>query len=368
MIDALRTWLAASAPEALGNADAAAGRIVLAGDRHPEAKVTILLFDDAGVPAVVVKLPRGGSAGTASITAEHHALLQLHGALGADGTSLGLPAPLAFGEVAGRLALAESVVPGSPLTTRYYRGDHVTNADAVEADLLMVADWLRRFRSASDAGTVQMDTTTFEAWIGSVFSKFAATFGWDQRLEDLLAEIQDRARELEGCRIPIAGAHGDLAIANVLVDGNRVSGVVDWELGATGAPPFGDIYKFPLSYGGFLDRAAPAGGGRVAGHPGRHEIGVRWSRYGEWPNLIGFAYTFFGEGWFPDLIRSFVSQELEALGLPATVNSVFFPTFLAHQAMVLPDPVYRDGYRRILQGFAAERTRSWLWRTGARAA
>ena len=78
-----------------------------------------------------------------------------------------------------------------------------------------------------------------------------------------------------------------------------MSGVVDWELGAIGAPPFADIYKFPLSYGAFLDRAAPAGSGVVSGHPGRHEIGVHWSRYGDWPNLIGFAYAFFGQGWFP---------------------------------------------------------------------
>ncbi|MEA2557583.1 MAG: hypothetical protein QOG88_1121 [Actinomycetota bacterium] len=365
MIDALRSWLAERAPEALGEPHLHGGSIVLGGDRHPDAKVTVLLFDNQGAPAVAAKMARGGSIGATALTAEYEALLRLHAALASAGEGLGLPRPLAFGEVGGRLVLAETVVTGAPLTTRYYQRGHVTEPGAVDADLEMVATWLRRFRADSNAGTVPLDASTFDEWVASVFLRFADTFGWGPELEDLLRDVRERARELMGCPIPVGGSHGDLAIANVLVDGDHVSGVVDWELGAIGAPPFADIYKFPLSYGAFLDRAAPAGSGVVSGHPGRHEIGVHWSRYGDWPNLIGFAYAFFGQGWFPDRIRSFVSGELADLGLPGSINAVFFPAFLAHQAMVLPDPVYREGYRRVLEGFAAERAHSWLWQADA---
>jgi hypothetical protein len=152
-------------------------------------------------------------------------------------------------------------------------------------------------------------------------------------------------------------------MGNLLLTGRRVSGVVDWELGREAGLPFTDIYKFPTSYAFYLDRSAAATGGDVPGHPNRAVIARTWSRYGDWPNLVGFGYGYFSDGWFPERVRRFVLGHLSALGVPAAVNGVFFPLYLAQQAMALDVPAFRAGYRSLLCAFAHERSSTWMWGT-----
>jgi len=60
-------------------------------------------------------------------------------------------------------------------------------------------------------------------------------------------------------------------------------------------------------------------------------------------------YAFFGSGWLPDLVRSFLAEHLRRLAVPATAAQLFFPVFLAEQALALEHPSYRDGYRALLR-------------------
>jgi hypothetical protein len=56
-----------------------------------------------------------------------------------------------------------------------------------------------------------------------------------------------------------------------------------------------------------------------------------------------------------------VLRHLEDLGVPPAVNAIFFPTFLAEQAVTLPDPAFREGYRSLLRALWEERSSTWLW-------
>src|SRR5204863_4978457 len=115
------------------------------------------------------------------------------------------------------------------------------------------------------------------------------------------------------------GVHGDFWMGNLLVDGDRVTGVIDWEHGRLDWHPFSDVYKFPTSYGSYLDRAGGGRTGRIAGHRAhaRHRSGGH-----EWRNLAGLRYVWFGRGWFPDLVRWYVGGQLRRLGVPSAVNGV----------------------------------------------
>jgi len=119
-----------------------------------------------------------------------------------------------------------------------------------------------------------------------------------------------------------------------------------------------DVYKFPTSYAVYMDRAYP--GGVVPGHPGRERWRERWRRFGEWPNLAGFGYAYWGEGWFPELVRGFILGHLDALGIPEEANAVFFPLFLAEQALLPGHPRTRAGHRALLHAYAEEPTATWL--------
>ena len=97
--------------------------------------------------------------------------------------------------------------------------------------------------------------------------------------------------------------HGDFWFGNLLVDGDEISGVTDWECGAACGEPLRDVVRFALTYALYLDRHSPAGG-RVAGHSGL--------RTGVWGSGIEFGIN--GRGWFPELFREFVRSGLERLG------------------------------------------------------
>ena len=156
--------------------------------------------------------------------------------------------------------------------------------------------------------------------------------------------------------------HGDYWMGNLMREEPRqVAGVVDWELGSSRGFPMLDVFKFPTSYGLYLDRAKPWRDGRVRGHPGREDAPRRWRRYGESPNLPGFGHAYFGEGWLPDLVRSFVQSRACDLRLPNALLGPFFVGFLAAQALAANTPEFRQGYRSMMTAFATEREACWVW-------
>ena len=75
----------------------------------------------------------------------------------------------------------------------------------------------------------------------------------------------------------------------------------------------------------------------------------RWGCVPGWTNGTGILYAFFGSGWFPELVRSFLSAHLRRLGVPPATAQLFLPVFLAEQVLALEQPVYRNGYRTLLR-------------------
>lgn len=332
--------------------------VVVGVNKVPDGKVCIIFFDATNQPSVVAKLART-PAGEAALLREH-AVLRHFWALGCSFVTDFAAEPLLLEEVNGRLLLALTHRPGRPMLAQYQTPGHTSDADRVAEDFTAAGDWLEGFHRQTLSGAEQLDAEGFERRVTAIFDRYRQTVGWSDEEEDLVVAVAERAAGLRGCPIPVTGVHGDFWMGNLLMDGNRVSGVLDWECGLTDGVPLTDIYKFPTSYGFYLDRAHP-GSHDLPGHPDRMRHLSRWLPFGQWPNLIGFGYTYFGQGWFPDLARRFILGHLAALGVPAAVNAVFFPVFLAEQAMALDVPAFRQGYRSLLRALASEREKSWLW-------
>jgi aminoglycoside phosphotransferase (APT) family kinase protein len=202
----------------------------------------------------------------------------------------------------------------------------------------------------------------FDSVCAQIVERYRHEIGWASWERRLFDDVWKRAKALRDHHVPLVSVHGDYWMGNLLVRGNGLTGVIDWERAKAVGLPFLDVYKFPTSYGFYLDRAAPGGDGRVPGHPGRDVFRESWRRFGDWPNLVGFAYAYFGRGWFPERVRSYVDEHLDRLVVPHQANSVFFPLFIADQAVALSTPDFRAGYRSALRAFAAERAGTWLWR------
>jgi aminoglycoside phosphotransferase len=345
VIGAVRDW--ANLIAAGSGLPQVAGGIVVGVDYAPAAKVTVLLLGADGRPGLVAKLARSEQTEPA-LAAEQAALASVWSARPPSVTAE-LPRPLALERVAGRLVLLSTAVPGIPLTTRYYSPGHVRRPDRVAADMGAAGSWLARLQQETRTATAVLGPDAFAEWIGPVFRRYQAEVGWSDWEAGLLGHLAGLCSQFSGVRVPVVAVHGDYGIGNILVESGHVSGVVDWELGRGAGLPFSDLFKFAASYASYLDRASPPAHGVLPGHPGWSQVRDRWGVTPGWTNGTGIWYAFFGSGWFPDLVRSFLTGHLRRLEVPAAASQLFLPVFVAEQVLALQQPTYRNGYRALLR-------------------
>lgn len=325
-------------------------------DRSPAAKVTLVLFDRAGAPTAVAKVART-PASEPTLESEHEMLSHLW-ALAPPTVRTKVAEPLLLERVDGRLVLVMTSLGGRPMTAGYYTPGHVTDRGVVAKDFAIAGNWLLDFQRQTADGSGVFDEAALEEWVTSVVAAYREEVGWDGVEARLFDQVAHRAKELLGQRVPAVAIHGDYWMGNLLVEGNRLAGVIDWERGRPRGPALLDVYKFPTSYALYLDRGYP--GGRVPGHDDMGWWRERWRRFGGWEHLAGFGYAYFGDGWFPHLVRDFILEHLAGMGVPAEANAVFFPLFVAEQALLPGHPRTRAANRALLHAFAEEPCPTWL--------
>jgi aminoglycoside phosphotransferase (APT) family kinase protein len=131
--------------------------------------------------------------------------------------------------------------------------------------------------------------------------------------------------------------HGDYWFGNLLLGGDRVVGVVDWESGALVGEPLRDVARFAVSYALYLDRHVRPGH-RVPGHRG-----LRADSWG-----AGLAWAAAGRGWFGALTREYVSAALERLGLPAALWSEVVVAGIAEVVATADHPDFAQSHLDLL--------------------
>jgi hypothetical protein len=335
--------------------------LVAGVDRSAAAKVTLVFFDRAGDLAAVAKVSRT-AASEPALARERETVAELW-ARRVPSVLARVAEPLLLERVDGRLVLVQAPMGGRPMSAAYYTPGHVADQALVAEDFALAGAWLLGFQRETATGPGLLDEALMERWVTRAISAYRAEVGWDATEERLFGEVLTRAKALLGLPLPAVAVHGDYWMGNLLVDRDGLAGVIDWERGQPSGPAPLDVYKFPTSYALYMDRSYP--GGQVPGHPELPRWRERWRRFGESRHLAGFGYAYYGEGWFPERVRGFVADHLRALGVPAEANAVFFPLFLAEQALLPGHPRTRADYRALLHAFADDQAPTWLLASSA---
>lgn len=286
---------AASLPNALGWPGYQA--VVHGTSRDPNAKLTVLLFRGSAAPSVVVKIPTTLAA-AAAVERERQALQAVHQfALGLVQDTI--PRVAVEPCLHGSSALAMTGLRGQPMLTAYHHANHTGNERCVAGDFAVADAWLCMFQQATKGRGA---SSPLAASLASILKKrFAGRPG----LASALSYLDYIAERLAPFPIPISAVHGDFWFGNILLEGERVAGVVDWEHADMAGGPLRDVVRFALSYALYLDRHT-APGVEVRGHRG--------FRAGPWG--AGVAYAMEGDGWFPELFRGYLRSSLIRLGVP----------------------------------------------------
>ena len=270
--------------------------VVLGTSKDMNAKVTVMLISpETNTPVLAVKAPTTDVAEQA-IELEQRVLLELERLpLGALGETI--PRVVGTVEFERRRAIVTTAVPGTMLSTTYIGGRHTSRPDNVSHDFAALAGWLAALQTATSGAVraVQMDC--------GVIDRLRERHAPGAPLEQGIDRLREIYRRLGRDAVPRTAVHGDLWFGNLLLDNGAVSGVVDWEAGTASGEPTRDLARFAIMYALFLDRRTRVGG-RVQGH-----AGLRRTHFG-----AGVEYAVYGEGWFPDIFRRFLSEGLARLG------------------------------------------------------
>jgi hypothetical protein len=186
------------------------------------------------------------------------------------------------------------------MSTCYLRRRHSSSRREVDRDFTAVARWIADLQGGTAGVPAPIDMGP------DVATRLRRRFAGDPRLEGDLALLAEIHAGLRRDTVPRTVVHGDFWFGNVLLQGGRVSGVVDWEAGAMSGEPVRDLARFALMYALYLD-CRTRRGRRVAGHPGL--VAGTWG--------AGIEYALCGSGWFPELFRRFLGDGLRRLGASA---------------------------------------------------
>jgi hypothetical protein len=272
--------------------------VLLSLSRDPDAKITFVATSGSGPrEQLAVKVPTTPRASTA-VETEGRMLVALR-RLPLGTLHDTVPRYVESVQEDGSTVLVSTLVTGTPMSVGYHRYLHTARPDAVRADFRRAGDWLREFQRQTGAATDSL------IWPTTVHDEVAGRWDGHPDLPAALARLAAARDRLYGLSTPVTVVHGDFWFGNVLVTGDEVTGVIDWEAGSPAGCPLRDLVRFALSYCLYLDRHTRPGH-RVLGHPGLRRAGFG----------AGVRYGLLGSGWLPSLVRDFLGSGLEDLGLP----------------------------------------------------
>jgi hypothetical protein len=313
--------------------------------RGPPRKRVLFLFErGAAEPTVVAKM--SGETGGEGLRREHDTLCQLRGRLD-DEIRRTLPAPLAMLSDRKQTATAEGYLSGRSIYFEI-RNSWLPPAGA-EEHFRAAAEWLRRFQQGTRAGEVHLAGAALAKHVIAPLEACAGCCNPSSAVRQLFRETVGRARKLDPT-VPVVARHGDFWPGNLIVSGD-VAGVVDWEAYQEKSNPFHDLLLFATSYG----------------------LNVNW-KPGIWADPIAaFRATFLTDTGLSRIVRRHLHKHAEAIGLPDELLDVFFPVFLAEQALDearksrspsegrdggrAPEESARHLWRRLLEEYARSKPR-----------
>lgn len=260
-LSALEAWLRAS--EAGGESLRIVEGTRLAGGR---SKITLRITQEGArsLPArCIVRQDWSASVTGKTVTAEHALLRHLHD------HGLRVPEPLLLARASEALDnsfLLFPQLPGAPVA------DHFMALPSTEAPLLQLAEQLGRLHALPGADFEGMegigeDHHTAVQLRGNLeaYSAMIARLGGERSalLEQVVDWLSKHADRMDA--LPRVLVHGDLGFHNLLVDGDALVAILDWEIAHIGNPAYDLGYlrhavRDDALWSRFIDRYRAAGG------------------------------------------------------------------------------------------------------------
>lgn len=207
--------------------------------------MTVANLGPLGRPTAILKLAHSGRA-AANLQTQIKVLTRLRADTRLDGLTALMPEIMASGETAAQFYLIEQRLPGIDGRRLLGEADLRTNLRAAAAGTIAQ---LHR----ATASTALVNDELLNRWIDQPLQAMWPAATSHDRAGEGARAIERLAAELKGSlrgrRVSTSWIHGDYMPGNILVtaDGARLTGIVDWDLAASGELPQLDLMHFLLS-------------------------------------------------------------------------------------------------------------------------
>jgi hypothetical protein len=290
-----------------------------------------LLFSPGGHGPVVAKLPRYGSHND-SLQREAAGLERVSRAVG-DTIAAAIPRSLGIHRVDGTDVLLQTGLGGRHLVAETASGRLSPAGLARQLDVVL--SWCDALQAASGHSEL-VDNGLIATKLEPLAEAGLAALGGDRRVAALLDQTLEQARSLNGTSLPMVVVHGDYWAGNVLVERERVVGVVDWERSTIDDLPFWDPVKAVGSAAYHLDRYRSIPKRGAAALP-------EWGDMGPWNDIadprfaVGFRAAFVQPGWLADTARHALVSAFDRAGIPRGWLPVATTLYLVRQIVQADD-------------------------------
>lgn len=309
-----------------GRPPARLGTLVVGHRRPTTGMMTVLLFRPGDAdPALVAKLPRYGCS-AAALQREADALERVWQVLTGP-VRQALPRPLGIHDIDGTQVLLQTGVSGRHLVAETASARLSPGLLARQLD--QVLSWSLAMQAAS-CRTVSVDDAIIDATLEPLAVAALAAVDNDPRVGSLLDKALSQARRLAGSSLPMVVSHGDYWAGNVLVDRQRVRGVVDWERACVDDLPIWDLVKAVGSAAYHLDRYRSLPRRGAGAIPAWGDLGP-WCGVADQQFGAGFRAAFVEPGWLATTAREALTGAFHQGGIPPEWLSVAIPFYLVRQ-------------------------------------
>ncbi|MGH3664701.1 MAG: hypothetical protein ACRDU8_01190 [Egibacteraceae bacterium] len=211
-----------------------------------------------------------------------------------------VPEPLTMFTTGPRLVLAQTGLPGTPLTVRARQRIRPSPRRSA-AEHRQLLDWLERLQGGGGQRVV-VDAD-------KVLEQAAAAIHGDDEAAGFLSDLRAMAADWSDLTLPLLPGHGDLAPSNCLLHGGQVR-VIDWEGGVGTRTPLADLIIFLNHYA----RCQPETG------------------YLPPVAIEAFRRAFLGHGWLAALTARSFERHIRYLGLPVAAREYLLVATLTELA------------------------------------
>ncbi|MDP9093380.1 MAG: aminoglycoside phosphotransferase family protein [Actinomycetota bacterium] len=276
--------------------------VVLDHSRDPDRRIVALLFPSGSAePSIAVKVATGHAA-MLRIDIERERLRLLAGLHLAKEVCDTVPRLVELrADVPGVAMFAQ---PGVPMFVSFHRGGHMHDRAAVCADFTAAGGWLAALQSAPAGAAAPLDVDP------SIFVAAEVQLaGAPEQLRTVQLALLVLRRRLQAHRAVQTLVHGDFWAGNILMSDGKVSGVVDWERAEACGSPVRDLGRFAAAHSLCMDRHST---------PARRK--ERHSKLVAGPTSPGARWAIAGDGWYPQVVREYLTAGLRRLGLPPSLG------------------------------------------------